>query len=168
MTLSMYQAAVPAFVRMLTNLAAIVEQADRFAAERRIEPAVLLAYRLAPDMFPLVRQVQIATDFAKGATARLAGVTVPSHPDDEQNFVDLKNRITRTLTFVRDFQPADIDGSEQRPITLSVGGKTLHFAGQAYLIDYVLPNFYFHASMTYAILRHCGLPLGKRDFIGTI
>jgi len=117
-------------------------------------------------MFALARQVQIATDHAKGCCARLAGVPVPKYDDDEASFADLRARIGRTLDFVQGFEPSDIDGSEERDITLAVGGREMRFKGQHYLVGFVLPNFYFHATAAYAILRHCGLPIGKRDFMG--
>lgn len=168
MPLAMYQASVPAFLQTLNALSAILAKAEAFAAERKIDLAVLLGWRLAPDMFTLTRQVQIATDHAKGGCARLAGVEVPKWPDDETTFADLRARIARTLDFVQGFEPSDLDGSEQRDITITVGGRPMHFKGQQYLVSFVLPNFYFHATTAYAILRHCGLPIGKRDFLGAI
>ena len=119
-------------------------------------------------MLPFVRQIQIAADLAKGAAARLAGVEVPKHDDTEKTFADLKARITNTVTFVQSIQPSDIDGSEDRDITLTLGEHTMSFKGQPYLVHFVLPNFYFHCTTAYDILRHCGVELGKRDFIGTI
>jgi hypothetical protein len=166
MPITMYGASVPAFVQMLDSLAAILAKADAYAAERKIDPAVLLDYRLAPDMFPLRRQVQIATDHAKGCCARLAGRDVPSYADDETSFEDLRARIERTVAFVRSLRAEDIDGSEEREIALTVGGRPMRFRGQDYLVGFVLPNFYFHATTAYAILRHCGLGIGKRDFMG--
>ena len=168
MALSMYQASVPAFVQMLSSLAAILDKAEAYAAERKIDPAVLLGWRLAPDMFALARQVQIATDHAKGCCARLAGVEVPKYADDETTFADLRARIARTIDFVRSFEPSDIDGSEDRGITITAGGRELRFKGQQYLVNFVLPNFYFHVTTAYNILRHCGLPIGKRDFMGAM
>jgi uncharacterized protein len=168
MAMSMYQASVPAFLQILRSLSAILDKAETFAAERKIDPAVLLAWRLAPDMFTLTRQVQITTDQAKGGCARLAGVEVPKWPDDETSFEDLRARIAKTLDFVQGFDPSDLDGSEQRDITITVGGRPMQFKGQQYLMSFVLPNFYFHATTAYAILRHCGLPIGKRDFLGAI
>jgi hypothetical protein len=168
MPLSMYQASVPAFLQMLTSLAAILGKAEVHAAERKIDPAVLLAYRLAPDMFPLIRQIRIAADFAKSCSARLAGAEIPSYADNETTFAELKERIARTVQFVRGFRPEDIDGSEEREIALTVGGQPVQFRGQQYLVNFVLPNFYFHATTAYDILRHCGVPIGKRDFMGTI
>jgi uncharacterized protein len=166
MALSMYQASVPAFLQMLSSLSAILDKAEVYAAERRIDPAVLLGWRLAPDMFALARQVQIATDHAKGCCARLAGVEVPKYPDDEATFADLRARIGRTVDFVRGFEPSDIDGSEGRDITITAGTRELRFKGQQYLVNFALPNFYFHVATAYDILRRCGLPIGKRDFLG--
>jgi hypothetical protein len=166
MPMFMYEASVPAFLQMLNSLSAILDKAEAFAAERKIDPAVLLGYRLAPDMFALARQVQIATDQAKGCCARLAGVEVPKYADDETTFADLRARIARTIEFVQSFEPGDIDGSEARDIALTAGSRELRFQGQQYLVTFVLPNFYFHVTTAYAILRHCGLPIGKRDFLG--
>ena len=168
MAVTMYQASVPAFVQMLSSLAAILDKAEAYAAERKIDPAVLLGWRLAPDMFALARQVQIATDHAKGCCARLAGVEVPKYADDETTFADLRARIARTIDFVRSFEPSDIDGSEDRGITITAGGREMRFKGQQYLVNFVLPNFYFHVTTAYNILRHCGLPIGKRDFMGAM
>ena len=168
MAVSMYQASVPAFVQMLSSLAAILDKAEAYAAERKIDPAVLLGWRLAPDMFALARQVQIATDHAKGCCAQLAGVEVPKYADEETTFADLRARVARTIDFVRSFEPSDIDGSEDRGITITAGGRELRFKGQQYLVNFVLPNFYFHVTTAYDILRHCGLPIGKRDFMGVM
>jgi uncharacterized protein len=166
MPMSMYQASVPAFLQMLNALSTILDKAEAFAAERKIDPAVLLGYRLAPDMFALARQVQIATDQAKGCCARLAGAEVPKYADDETTFADLRARIARTIEFVQGFEPGDIDGSEERAIAITAGSRELRFQGQQYLVSFVLPNFYFHVTTAYAILRHCGLPIGKRDYLG--
>jgi uncharacterized protein len=168
MSLSMYQASIPALVQMLNNLSAILDKAEAHAQDRKIEPEVLLNYRLAPDMLPFIRQIQIAADLAKGAAARLAGVEVPKHDDTEKTFADLKARITNTVAFVQSIQPSDIDGSEGREINLTLGEHKMNFKGQPYLVHFVLPNFYFHCTTAYDILRHCGVELGKRDFIGTI
>jgi hypothetical protein len=166
MAISMFQASVPAFLQMLNSLSAILGKAEAYAAERKIDPAVLLGYRLAPDMFPLARQVQIATDHAKGCSARLAGVDVPKYADDETSFGALRERIARTIEFVEDFRPEDIDGSGERDIALTAGTRELRFKGQQYLVNFALPNFYFHVTTAYDILRHCGVPIGKRDFLG--
>jgi uncharacterized protein len=168
MSLSMYQASIPAFVQMLNNISAIMDKAETHARSREIDPEVLLNYRLAPDMLPFVRQIQIAADLAKGAAARLAGVEVPKHGDTEKNFADLKVRLSKTVTFVQSFKPSDIDGSEDRDINLKLGEHTMSFKGEPYLVHFVMPNFYFHCTTAYDILRHCGVELGKRDFIGTI
>jgi hypothetical protein len=168
MAVTMYQASVPVFLQMLSSLAAILDKAEAYAAERKIDPAVLLGWRLAPDMFDLARQVQIATDHAKGCCARLAGVEVPKYADEETSFADLRARIARTIDFVRSFEPSDIDGSEDRDITNTAGGREMRSKGQQYLVNFVLPNFYFHVTTAYDILRHCGLPIGKRDFIGAV
>jgi uncharacterized protein len=166
MTVSMFQVSVPVFQQMLGALAKNLEKAEASAAERRIDPGVLLDYRLAPDMFPLIRQVQIATDHAKASLSRLAGREPPRFPDEESTFGELRARIARTLEHVAGFKPADIDGSEAREVTISIAGQPMVFQGQGYLLGFVLPNFFFHVTTAYAILRHCGVPLGKRDFIG--
>lgn len=166
MKMSMYEASVPAFLSMLKNLTAILDKAEAFAAEHKIAPEVMLNWRLAPDMFPFSRQVQIVADFAKGTTARLAGAEVPSYPDEEKTFADLKARIAKTMKFVQGFKAKDIDGSENRDITLKIGGQDMHFKGEPYLVHFALPNFYFHATTAYAILRRCGVEIGKRDFLG--
>ena len=168
MSLSMYRASVPAFVQMLNNLSAILDKAEANAKNRKIDPEVLLNCRLAADMLPFIRQVQIAADLAKGAVARLAGFEVPKHDDTEKTFADLKGRLAKTAAFVQSVQPNDIDGSEDREITLMLGEHTMSFKGQPYLVHFVMPNFYFHCTTAYDILRHCGVELGKRDFIGTI
>ena len=168
MSLSMYQASVPAFLQMLGALAGVLAKAEAHAAERKIDPAVLLNYRLAPDMFPLIRQIRIAADFPKSCCARLAGVEGPVYADKETSFADLRARIERTLAFVQGFQPEAIDGSEEREIALTIGGQPMTFKGQQYLVNFVLPNFYFHMTAAYAILRHAGVPLGKRDYLGAI
>jgi hypothetical protein len=168
MPVSMHQAAAPVFVQMLGALAKVLDKAEANAAARKIDPAVLIAARLAPDMFPLVKQVQIVCDFAKGAMARLAGEEVPGWPDGEKTFDDLKARIARTIDYVQSFRPAQIDGSEEREVRLTVAGAPIAFKGQPYLLHFVLPNFFFHASAAYAILRHNGVELGKRDFIGRV
>ncbi|WP_020654284.1 DUF1993 domain-containing protein [Massilia niastensis] len=168
MSISMTTATVPVFRQMLGSLAAVLEKAEAHAQEHRIEPDALLQARLYPDMFPLVRQVQIATDFAKGATARLAGVEVPSYDDNETSFSQLQQRITKTLGFIDSVAPADIDAGQQRPITHGAGERARHFEnGERYLTRFALPNFYFHLTTAYAILRHNGVPIGKKDYIGS-
>ena len=166
MTISMYQASVPVFVRMLKNLSAILQKAADYAAFKKIEPVVLINARLAPDMFAFVRQIQIATDGVKGCAARLAGVEVPSYADNETTFEELQARIAKTITFLEEFKPAQIDGTEEKALELKVGGREMKFAGQAYLLNFVLPNLYFHITTAYGILRHNGLEIGKKDYLG--
>lgn len=166
MSLSMYQASIPAFLHMLDNLAAILDKAQQYAHDHKIEPQVLLEARLAPDMYPLLRQVQIVSDAVKGCAARLAGIALPSFADRENSFAELQARIGKTADFLRSVTPEQFDGSETRAISLSFPGLELKFSGQEYLLSFVLPNFYFHLSMAYAILRHNGVPLGKMDFLG--
>jgi uncharacterized protein len=166
MTLSMYQASVPVFTRMLTNLAGILTKAEAHAAARKIDPAALLNTRLFPDMFALTRQVQLSCDFAKNTTARLAGAEIPKFPDEEASFAELQARIAKTLDYVKGFDAAQIDGSEGREITLPIGGQPMNFTGQEFLLHFALPNLYFHITTAYDILRHCGVELSKRDFLG--
>jgi len=166
MSLSMYQASIPVFIRQLNNLSAILKKGEAHALARKIEPEVFINARLAPDMFPLSRQVQIATDGVKGCAARLAGVEVPSYPDTEKTFAELYARIAKTLEFIKSFKANQIDGSEERKVTLKLRGEDTTFAGQWYLLNFVLPNLYFHVTTTYAILRHNGVDIGKKDFIG--
>jgi hypothetical protein len=166
MTISMYQASVPAFRQMLKALSAILDKAAAHAAAKKIDPSVFMAARLAPDMLPLPRQIHIAADFAKNTAARLAGVEPPKYADDETTFNELKARIAKTLDYVESIKPAQIDGSEERDITIPIGGKPTSFKGQAYLVNFALPNFYFHMTTAYAILRHNGVEIGKRDFLG--
>ncbi len=166
MSISMYQASVPPFLQMLASLSAILDKAAAHASARKIEPSVLLNTRLTPDMFPLVRQVQLAADFAKGAAGRLAGVELPKFPDEETSFAELTARIAKTVDFIETLKPAQIDGSESREITIPIGGQPYKFSGQNYLIGFALPNFYFHHTTAYAILRQCGVEIGKRDYLG--
>ena len=168
MTITMYQASVPAFQRTLKALDLILDKAAAYATERKIDPAVLLNARLYPDMFALTRQVLIATDHAKGAPARLAGGAVPSFADTETTFPELKARIAKTLDFIGTLKPAQIDGSEARDISLKAGPRELNFKGQDYLLFFALPNFYFHVTTAFAILRHNGVPIGKLDFLGAV
>jgi hypothetical protein len=166
MTISMYQASIPAFMPTLEALSAILDKAERFCAARKIDQSVLVNARLAPDMFPLSRQVQIACDFAKGAGARLAGIDVPSYEDSEKSFPELKARIAKTIAFLRTLAAAQIDGSETRDISIKIGGNPVTFKGQFYLVNFALPNYYFHLTAAYAILRHNGVELSKGDYLG--
>jgi hypothetical protein len=168
MSISMYTASIPLFKQMLNSLNAVLAKAETHAAERKIDPDALLHARLFPDMFSLMRQVQIATDFAKGVSARLAGVDIPEHEDNEKTFADLQARVTKTLTFIDGLSATQIDGSETREIVLRPGTpKEKKLNGQAYLIHYALPQFFFHVTTAYAILRHNGIEVGKRDYIGS-
>jgi hypothetical protein len=168
MSLSMYTASVPVFRQVLGSLAAILEKAEAHADLKKLEPDALLKARLFPDMFPLLRQVQVACDFAKGTVARLGGVEVPRYEDVETDFAGLQERIAKTLAFI-DSVPRDaIDDGATRDITVGSGEKQRVFnGGQTYLMHYSLPHFYFHATTAYAILRHNGLEIGKKDFIGS-
>ena len=168
MSLSMYQASIPVFVKQLTNLSVILKKGEEYAIAKKIEPEVFINARLFPDMFPLSRQVQIATDGVKGCAARLASVEVPSYPDTEKTFADLQARIAKTIDFVKSFSATQIDGSEERKVTLKLRDKEAVFLGQSYLLNFVLPNLYFHVTTTYAILRHNGVDIGKRDYIGKL
>jgi uncharacterized protein len=166
MSLSMYQASVPVLKRTLTNLSAILDKAVADAESRKIDPAVLVNSRLAPDMHPLSRQVQIASDIAKGGVARLAGVEPPSYADTEASFPELKERIAKTVAFLDGFKADQVDGSEDRQIKLTFPGGEMNFSGRDYLFNFVLPNVFFHVTTAYAILRHNGVAIGKRDFLG--
>jgi uncharacterized protein len=166
MTLSMYQASTPGFIRILGNLSAILQKAEVQAEAKKIDPSVFINARLAPDMYPLSRQIQIATDGVKGCAARLAGLEVPSYPDTESTFAELQARIKKTVEFLQSVSAAQIDGSEDRTMTLKTRNKEISFKGQAYLLNFVIPNFYFHVTAAYAILRHNGVEIGKMDFLG--
>lgn len=165
-TPSMYEFLVPSVNRMLGNLTALLDKAAAHAEARKFDPANLLSARLVPDMFPFTRQVQIACDAAKGAAARLTGTEAPSHPDVEASIPELKARIAKTLDFVNSIDPAAFNGSEDRPITLKTPTRELHFSGIDYLRGFVLPNFYFHVTTAYALLRHNGVEIGKFDYLG--
>lgn len=168
MTISMHAASIPVFRQMLNSLNDVLAKAEAHAAAKKIEPDALLQARLFPDMFALVRQVQIAADFAKSVSARLAGVEVPSYEDNERSFADLHARIGKTLAFIDGLTAAQIDGSETREIVLRPGTpKEQKLSGQTYLLQYGLPQFFFHVTTAYAILRHNGVELGKRDFMGS-
>ncbi|MES2299057.1 MAG: DUF1993 domain-containing protein [Pseudomonadota bacterium] len=167
MQFSMYSASVPVFRQILASLSAIIDKAEAHAIEKKIDPAALLQARLFPDMFPFTRQIQIAADFAKGASARLAGVEVPKYEDNEQSFGDLKARIAKTIAFIDSLPQGAIEDSAGRDITTSSGPNAKQFKGQVYLAHYALPHFYFHATTAYNLLRHNGVEVGKKDFIGS-
>ncbi len=166
MSITLYGLTHTTAVRGLNNLDALLDKAAANAEARKIDPAVFLASRLSPDMFPLLRQVQIACDFAKGPIARLAGIENPKFDDVETDIAGLKARIAKTLAFVNGVPASALDGGETRDITIQAGSTTMEFKGLAYLVGFAIPNFYFHLSMAYAILRHNGVDIGKRDFIG--
>ncbi len=166
MTISMYAASVPVFKQMLGSLSVLLEKAEAYATAKKIEPGVLLQSRLYPDMFPLLRQVTVATDFTKGACARLAGVDVPKFEDTEKDFAELQARLAKTIAFIETLTPAQIDGSEERDITFNAGPNVRNMKGQPYLLNYALPQFFFHVTTAYAILRHNGLELSKKDYMG--
>jgi uncharacterized protein len=167
MPITMYQASAPRFANILRNLSAILDKAQAHAEAKKLDAAALTQARLFPDMYPLVRQVQIACDTAKGAVARLAGLEVPKHEDNEQTFAELKARIAKTLAFVESAKPAQIDGAEAREIVLKMRAGDVKYNGLQYLLGQAWPNFYFHVTTAYNILRHNGVELGKRDYIGT-
>ncbi|EHP41300.1 hypothetical protein OR16_20647 [Cupriavidus basilensis OR16] len=168
MAISLYATSVPLFKQMLNSVSAILAKTEEHAVAKNIDPSAILQARLFPDMLPLIRQVQIAADFARGVSARLAGVEVPKYEDTEQTFADLQALISRTLAFIESFTSAQIDGNEERQIVTRPGTpKEKKFTGQSYLLSYGLPQFYFHVTTTYAILRHNGVEIGKRDYMGT-
>ncbi len=167
MPVSMYDTSIPVFQRMMRNLIAVLDKAEANAAARKIEPSVFAEARLAPDMLPLKRQVQIATDMAKGAGARLANVEIPKWEDNEASLADLKARLTKAIDYLGGLTRAQLEGSETRDITLTVAQKPLTLKGHAYLMTHAFPHFFFHVTTTYDILRHNGVDIGKRDFIGT-
>jgi len=168
MTSTMYTHSVPVFKQMLTALKAILAQADAHASAKSIEPEALLQSRLFPDMFPLFKQVQIAADFSRGVSARLANVDVPTYEGQERSFADLDALLTQTVSFLDGLSASGFEGSETREIVLRPGTpKERKLSGQAYLTNYGLPQFFFHVTTAYAILRHNGIAVGKRDYMGT-
>jgi hypothetical protein len=168
MSLSMYHASVPVFRQLLSALATIIDKAAAHAEAKKIDPSVFTNARLIPDMLPFTRQVMIATDHAKGASARLAGVELPKFEDTETTFAELKARVQKTLDFIGGLKPAQFDGSEARDITITLQAGPQTFKGQAYLLHFAMPNFYFHVTTAYDILRQAGVEIGKRDFIHEI
>lgn len=166
MTISLHQASIPVFLRALDNLRHVLQKGEAFAAEKGIEPEVLLQQRLIVDMLPLVRQVQIATDLAKNGGFRLAGLEPPKFDDDETTFAQLYVRMDRAAALLRELTPQQIDGSEARAITVKMPNGELNFDGQSYLLHFSIPNLFFHCTTSYAILREAGVPIGKLDFMG--
>ncbi len=168
MSLSMYQASIPVFIRMLTNLSEFMKKAEAFAEQKNFPSEVLVNSRLAPDMFPFSRQIQIATDIARRCAARLAGVELPSVDDKETTFADLHARIHTTIDYLKTFKAGQIDGSEDKPLSVEIRKKTVNFTGQQFLFHFALPNVYFHITTAYDILRHNGVDLGKPDYLGSL
>ena len=166
MTISMYQASVPRFVSILGNLSNILDKAQAHIDAKKLDATVLTTYRLFPDMLPMTRQVQIACDAAKGAAARLAGIENPMHEDNEKTLADLKARIAKTIAFVQSVTPAQIDGTEDKDIVIQRGDTQTRYKGMQFLLGHAIPNIYFHVTTAYNILRHNGVEIGKRDYIG--
>src|SRR3977135_3713266 len=168
MTISLYQTSVTIFIQFLTALSAVLDKAAAFAEAKKVDPSVLLNTRLSPDMFPLVRQVRAATDHAINACGRLAGADMPTFSNNEATIPELKDRIAKTIEFLKGLKPAQIDGTEDKEIKITFpSGASREFMGQSLLLNNSLPNFYFHCTTAYDIVRHCGIELGKRDFMGT-
>ena len=168
MSISMYELLIPVLTRGLTTMSAVLDKAAAQAAAKKFDSAVLAQARLFPDMYPLVRQVQIACDTAKGAAARLAGIEVPRHEDTEVTLAELKARIAKTLDVVKSVTAAQLKDAESRAIEIKYPNGSWKFTGIGYLTDFVLPNFFFHVSMVYALLRKNGIEIGKSDFLGDI
>ena len=166
MTISMHSASAPIFERALTNMLAWLDKAEAHAKDRGFDPDNYLVLRFAPDMFPLSNQIQIASDVCKGCLSRLGGVEAPTWPDDEKTLDEFRARIVKTIEYVRSVPAESIDGSDGREITLEIPGSSLQFTGEQFLKSFSLPNFFFHCTMTYVLLRHAGVPLGKMDFLG--
>ena len=166
MSMSMYQASVPRFVNILTNLTGILDKAQAHIDAKKIDVSALTTYRLFPDMLPMTTQVLIACDAAKGVVARLAGIEIPVYEDTEKTLRELKARIAKTIDFIQSVTPAQIDGTEDKDIVTKRGDKETHYKGMQFLLGHALPNFYFHVTTTYNILRHNGIEIGKRDFLG--
>jgi uncharacterized protein len=164
--ISMFSVTIPVFIRQLENLSRILSKAETWASERNIAPETILNYRLAPDMLPLARQVQIVSDTSKGAAARLTGKDIPRYEDNEKTFAELQQRLDKTRGFLGQFERKDFEEAENRTVELKIGGETVTFDGITYLLNFALPNFYFHYTTAYDILRHAGLGIGKRDFLG--
>lgn len=166
MALSMFQASVPPFIRMLNNLAAFLGKAAAHCEAKKIDPAALINFRLYPDMFALGKQVQVACDHAKNGAARLAGVDAPEFDNSEKTFPELIGRVKQTIAYLETFKPAQIDGKEAGEVTIKRGETVVTYQGQDYLLNRALPNFYFHVTTAYDILRHNGVELGKKDYLG--
>jgi uncharacterized protein len=168
MSVSLYDVSIPIFTLSLANLSAILDKAESYAQSKKVDPKAIPQARLIVDMLPLSAQIQIACDTAKGAAARLAGVEVPKHEDTEATLAELKARVGKTLDFIKTIKREQLEGAETREIVLQFPQTTLKFNGLSYLTNFVLPNFFFHVTMAYALLRKNGVDLGKRDFLGPI
>ncbi len=166
MTISMYQASVPRFVNILGNLSNILDKAQAHVDAKKLSDSSLTAFRLFPDMLPMTTQVQIACDTAKGVVARLAGVEIPAFEDNEKTIAELKARVAKTIAFIQTITPEQIDGTEDKAIVTKRGEKETHYKGMQFLLGHAIPNFYFHITTAYSILRHNGVEIGKRDFLG--
>lgn len=166
MSISMYQASVPVFTRMLNNLAAILEKAAAHCEAKKIDPAALVNFRLYPDMFAFGKQIQVACDHAKNAAARLTATEPPEFANDEKTFPELIGRVLKTIEFLETFKPEQIDGAEDKDVVIKRGDTVVTYKGQEFLLNRALPNFYFHVTTAYDILRHTGVELGKKDYLG--
>ena len=162
----MYQASAPRLINSMRNLSAILDKTQAYIDAKKIDPAALLQFRLFPDMLNLTRQIQIASDTAKGVVARLAGVDIPTYEDNETSVAELQARIAKTIAFIEGFAPAQIDGTEDKAIVTKRGDKETHYTGMQFLLGHAIPNVYFHVSIAFAILRHNGVEIGKRDYLG--
>jgi hypothetical protein len=162
----MYQASAPRLINSMRNLSTILDKTQAYIDAKKIDPAALLQFRLFPDMLNLTRQIQIATDTAKGVVARLAGVDIPTYEDNETSVAELQARIAKTIAFIEGFTPAQIDGTEDKAIVTKRGDKETHYTGMQFLLGHAIPNVYFHVSIAFAILRHNGVEIGKRDYLG--
>ena len=166
MTISMFQASVPRLINVLNNLSHILDKAQTHIDAKKLDATALIQFRLFPDMLNFTRQVQIASDTAKGVVARLAGVDIPVYEDNEQSIADLKARIAKTIDFIQGFKSEQIDGTEDKDIIVKRGEKETHYKGMQFLLGHAIPNVYFHTTTAYAILRHNGVEVGKRDYLG--
>ncbi|KRI00341.1 DUF1993 family protein [Curvibacter sp. PAE-UM] len=166
MSISMYQASVPRFINILGNLSAILDKAQAHVLAKKLDETALTGFRLYPDMLPMARQVMIVTDTAKGLAARLAGVEIPVYEDTEKTMAELQARIAKTIAYLQSFKPAQIDGTEDKEIVIKRGDKETRYTGMQFMLGHAVPNFYFHVTTTYAILRHNGVEIGKRDYLG--
>ena len=166
MSCGLHAVSIPVFTRMLGNLSTLLDKAVADAEARKFDPSILLESRLSPDMFPLTRQVQLACDFAKGAAARLSGAQVPAFPDEEKTVPELKARIEKVIAFCNSMSVADVDAGVDRDVTIKMRDRTVDMKGLVYLNTMAMPNFWFHVTTAYAILRHNGVAIGKRDFVG--